>query len=65
MSEPWGTIFFSSGEKINVVGTMSDIQGQLNSAGGAAVLFEDRNQHEVLVNPAQVTHVVVLRPERH
>jgi NADH:ubiquinone oxidoreductase subunit B-like Fe-S oxidoreductase len=57
--EPWGTIHFASGEKVHVPGTMQEIQAKLDSARGGAVLFQDRNQHDVLVFPGQVSHVVV------
>ena len=57
--EPWGTIHFANGEKVNVPGTMDEIQSKLDSARGGAVLFQDRNQHDVLVFPAQVSHVIV------
>jgi hypothetical protein len=57
--EPWGTIHFANGEKVHVPGTMDEIQSKLDSARGGAVLFQDRNQHDVLVFPAQVSHVIV------
>jgi hypothetical protein len=63
-AEPWGTIYFASGEKVNVPGTMAEIQAKLGSARGGAVLMQDRNQHDVLVFPAQVSHVIVLQADR-
>jgi hypothetical protein len=64
-AEPWGTIHFANGEKVHVPGTMAEIQARLTSSGAAGpVLFQDRNQHDVLVYPAQVSHVIVLQAER-
>jgi hypothetical protein len=63
-SEPWGTIHFANGEKVHVPGTMTEIQAKLSSGAGGAVLFKDRNHHDVLDNPAQVSHVIVLQQER-
>jgi hypothetical protein len=63
-AEPWGTIHFANGEKIHVPGTMGEIQERLTSGAGGPVLFKDRNQHDVLVYPAQVSHVIVLQAER-
>jgi hypothetical protein len=64
-AEPWGTIHFANGEKVHVPGTMAEIQAKLTSVGtGQPVLLQDRNQHDVLVYPAQVSHVVVLQAER-
>jgi hypothetical protein len=63
MGEPWGTIHFANGEKVNVPGNMAAIQGRLTSGPGP-ILLKDRNDHDVLVYPAQVTHVVVLDSQR-
>jgi hypothetical protein len=43
---------------------MGEIQERLTSGAGGPVLFKDRNQHDVLVYPAQVSHVIVLQAER-
>jgi hypothetical protein len=58
MSDAWGTIHFANGEKLNVPGTTAEVQSRLTSGAGP-VLFQDRNQNDVLVNPAQITHVVL------
>ena len=53
-------IHFTSGEKIDVAGDLTEVQDRLTSGAGAPVLFTEdrgRNPDQVLVNPQLVTHV--------
>ena len=50
-------IYFVSGEKIDVPGTVGETQSLLVSARGGIVTLKDRNGADVSVNPAHVTHV--------
>jgi hypothetical protein len=50
-------IYFVSGEKIDVPGTVRESQAQLVSGRGGLVTLKDRDGADVSVNPAHVTHV--------
>ena len=50
-------IYFVSGEKIDVPGTVGESQSQLVTGRGGLVTLKDRNGADVSVNPAHVTHV--------
>jgi hypothetical protein len=47
-------IHFVSGERIEVPGTVSQIQGQLVSGRGGRVTLKDRHGAEVSINPEHV-----------
>ena len=50
-------IHFTSGEKIEVPGTVAEIQSALVSGRGGRVTFKDRDGADVSVNPEHVTYV--------
>ena len=50
-------IHFVSGERIEVPGTVAEVQGKLVSGRGGLVTLKDRHGAEVSVNPGHVTHV--------
>jgi hypothetical protein len=50
-------IHFVSGERIEVPGTVGEVQGKLVSGRGGLVTLKDRAGADVSVNPGHVTHV--------
>lgn len=52
-------IHLVSGEHVDVPGSVTDVQTKLLSERDA-ILLQDRNRRDVLINPHHVTHVTVV-----